>query len=78
MGGFDPFIAPDPELYFIGNLLRDFTLNRQQVARFAIVLSRPKVGLIFHLDELCGDSQSARVTPDTALQRVLTPNSRPI
>ena len=45
-------MAPDSELNFVGNLLRDLALKSQQVARFAIILPRPEVGLVFHLDEL--------------------------
>jgi len=35
------FIAADPELNFVGNLLRDLALNSQQVSRFAIIIAWP-------------------------------------
>ncbi len=46
-------------------------MKGQQAVQFAIVLSRPEVGLVSHLDELRGNSHLARVAPDAALQHVL-------
>src|SRR6266496_959166 len=37
----------------------------------AIILSRPNVTLVFHLNKLGGDSHSVRFAPHTALQDVL-------
>src|SRR5579859_2021643 len=69
--GVGRFFAPEGELNFISNFLRDLPLKSQQAAQFAIILPRPEAGLVPHLDELRGNSYLVRVAPDAALQHVL-------
>ena len=51
--------------------MRDLALNHQQVFRIAVILMRPEVGLVARLDELRGDANLSRITPDAAFEHIL-------
>jgi hypothetical protein len=62
-------IKCDPN--FIRNFLRDLTLKRQLIAEIAIVLPRPDMGLVFHLNQLGRNSHFVRIAPDATLEHIL-------
>src|SRR6266404_7757668 len=59
------------KLNFTGNFLCDLTLQGQHVAQFAIIIPRPEVALVSHLNELGSDTYFVCIASHAAFQHKL-------
>ncbi len=67
----DSLVITQGELNLVRYGLRDLAVNSQEATQFTIILPRPKVSLVFDLNELGGDSHLIGIAPHAAFQHVL-------